>query len=290
MDKNAALQLIECPRDAMQGWPTLIPAADKIRYINALLQVGFHTIDFGSFVSPKAIPQMADTKQVLAGLDLTATRSALLAIVANTRGAGEAVSYDMIRYIGFPFSVSATFQQRNTNSSIEASLVTIEQMQSLCQQRHKELVVYLSMGFGNPYGDPWSEEIVFSWARKVAAIGVQIISLADTVGLATSQQVGRMTSFLMQELPDVTIGVHLHATTLNWYDKVNAAFESGCRRFDGAMRGIGGCPMAGDDLVGNMDTLNLISYFNGQKLKMGLNEAAIEGAVEIADQIFRNTH
>lgn len=290
MDNEPALQLIECPRDAMQGWANLIPTADKVRYINTLLKAGFHTIDFGSFVSHKAIPQMADTREVLSRLDLQATRSALLAIVANKRGAEEAVAYTAIRYLGFPFSVSETFQQRNTNSSISESLKTVADMQELCLQNKKEMVVYLSMGFGNPYGDPWSEEVVFSWAGKLAGLGIQTISLADTVGLATSQQVGQMTAFLRQELPEVTIGVHLHASSLNWYDKVNAAFQAGCRRFDGAIRGIGGCPMAGDELVGNMDTLNLLNFFRQQNIDTAIEQTAIEEAVQIADQIFRTQH
>lgn len=290
MPNSAAIQLIECPRDAMQGWPVQIPTSDKIRYLNALLQVGFHTIDFGSFVSPKAIPQMADTREVLAGLDLRDSRSDLLAIVANLRGATDAVSFEAIRYLGFPFSVSETFQQRNTNSSITESLTTVEQMQALCLQHNKEMVVYLSMGFGNPYGDPWNEEIVFSWAGKIAGLGVKIISLADTVGLATPEQVGRMTKFLIQELPGVQVGVHLHATPKNWREKIAAAAEAGCQRFDGALRGIGGCPMAGDDLVGNMDTLNLSGYFEARQIDTGINHEALAVALAIADEIFRNTH
>lgn len=284
------LQLVECPRDAMQGWPGIIPTATKAAYLNALLKVGFHTIDFGSFVSAKAIPQMADTAAVLALLDRTASRSALLAIIANLRGAETAVAYDAIRYLGFPFSVSETFQQRNTNSSIEESLTTVANCQDLCVQHGKELVVYLSMGFGNPYGDPWSETLVFDWARKLAALGIRTISLADTVGLATPSQVETMTRFLIHELPELTIGVHLHATSGNWKDKVKAAFAAGCRRFDGALKGIGGCPMAGDTLVGNLDTLNLIAFCEQERILLDLNMTALEEAVQLANQIFTVKH
>ncbi|MBZ5855902.1 hydroxymethylglutaryl-CoA lyase [Flavihumibacter profundi] len=290
MPDNDFLQLVECPRDAIQGWTSPISTSDKVRYINALLKAGFHTIDFGSFVSPKAIPQMADTRQVLAGLDMKSSNSALLAIVANTRGAEEAASYEVIRYLGFPFSVSETFQQRNTNSSIEQSLITVEQCQALCVKRNKELVVYLSMGFGNPYGDPWSQEVVFKWAGEIAAMGIKTLSLADTVGLASAGQVEQMTRFLVRELPAVKIGVHLHAAANNWYEKLNAAFSAGCRRFDGAIKGIGGCPMAGDELVGNMDTVNLLSYFAAQKIETGINNKALGECLQIAEEIFRQQH
>lgn len=270
----------------MQGWPFQIPAFQKAAYINALLKVGFHTIDFGSFVSPKAIPQMADTREVLEILDLGASRSALLAIVANLRGAEDAVAYDVIRYLGFPFSVSETFQQRNTNSSIAASLATVEKMQQICGLRNKELVVYLSMGFGNPYGDPWSEEIVYDWAAKLSAMGVNIISLADTVGLADPGQVFSITSRLVQELPSTTIGVHLHASPENWKDKLDAAFRAGCRRFDGALNGIGGCPMAGNTLVGNLKTEDMIGYFKEAGIDTGLNENALQKCSILAKEIF----
>lgn len=286
MTINQQLQLVECPRDSMQGWPFQIPAFQKAAYINALLKVGFHTIDFGSFVSPKAIPQMADTREVLEILDLGASRSALLAIVANLRGAEDAVAYDVIRYLGFPFSVSETFQQRNTNSSIAGSLTTVERIQDICGLRNKELVVYLSMGFGNPYGDAWSEEIVYDWAAKLSAMGVNIISLADTVGLADPDQVFAVTSRLVQELPATTIGVHLHASPDNWKDKLDAAFRAGCRRFDGALNGIGGCPMAGNTLVGNLKTENMIGYFKEAEIDTGLNEIALHKCSILAKEIF----
>lgn len=274
----------------MQGWPMPIPTATKVAYLNALLKVGFHTIDFGSFVSPRAIPQMADTAEVLAQIDRKASHSALLAIIANVRGAATAVAYDAIRYLGFPFSVSETFQQRNTNSGIGESFTTVAQCQDLCSQHDKDLVVYLSMGFGNPYGDPWSEDIVLNWARKISGLGVNTISLADTVGLATAAQVASLTGLLIREFPKLTIGVHLHATADNWEEKVRAAFTAGCRRFDGALKGIGGCPMAGDALVGNLDTLNLISFCRQEAIGLKLNEAALEEALQLANHIFSAKH
>jgi len=285
------VSLVECPRDAMQGWPHLIPTAKKIEYLNALLKVGFDTLDFGSFVSPKAIPQMADTAEVLAGLDTgaktDARRTRLLAIVANFRGAEQAANFEPIDYLGFPFSVSETFQLRNTNKTIDGSLATVEEIQELCLQKDKELVVYLSMGFGNPYGDPWSEEIVFRWADALARLDVKIISLADTVGLATPEQVFSMTDYLVRQLPDRTIGVHLHSTPDGWQAKVDAALQAGCRRFDGALKGIGGCPMAGNELVGNMDSSLMIPYFNSLNLLNNLNESALRTSLNLADSIFQ---
>ncbi|HEY8397589.1 MAG TPA: hydroxymethylglutaryl-CoA lyase [Flavihumibacter sp.] len=280
------LQLIECPRDAMQGWPQLIPSFQKVAYINALLHVGFHTIDVGSFVSPKAIPQMADTREVLEALDMSSTKSALLAIVANARGAQDASSFDCIRYIGFPFSVSETFQRRNTNSTIEHSFGTVEEIQRLAEEKGKELVVYLSMGFGNPYGDPWSEELVLDWAQRIAGLGIRTLSLADTVGIATPEQVGSLTAVLIEELPDVRIGVHLHARPDNWKDKLEAAFNAGCRRFDGALRGIGGCPMAGDQLVGNLDTENIIQFLESRGMDTGIHKTSLQKAALLAKEVF----
>jgi hydroxymethylglutaryl-CoA lyase len=287
MANNDQLQVVECPRDAMQGWPHMISTEQKSEYINALLKVGFHSIDFGSFVSPKAIPQMADTAKVLARLDTEASDSALLAIVANERGATEAASYDVIRYLGFPFSVSETFQQRNTNSSIEDSIQIVDTIQSICIRQNKELVLYLSMGFGNPYGDPWSTDIVYGFAARFAGMGIKTISLADTVGLATPDQVFTMSDHLIKKFPEVRIGVHLHAAPQNWFEKVDAAFRAGCRRFDGALRGVGGCPMAGDELVGNMDTENLVHYLHHQGLDTGLNKEALINCSIMAGEIFR---
>ena len=279
------IKLIECPRDAMQGWKTFIPTEKKIEYINSLLQVGFDTIDFGSFVSAKAIPQMADTKEVLGNLDLGIGKTKLLAIVANERGAEDAVLFDEITYLGFPFSVSEIFQQRNTNSSITESLKRVEAIQELCVKNKKQLVVYLSMGFGNPYTDAWSEEIVFEWAEKLVELDIQILSLADTVGVATAQQVERITKHLIQNLPQTEIGVHLHSTSLNWHEKLEAAYKAGCKRFDGALKGIGGCPMANDELVGNMDTEKMISFFE-QETALHLNKEALQKSLQLAGEIF----
>ncbi len=280
------IKLIECPRDAMQGWKKLIPTGDKIAYINSLLKVGFDTIDFGSFVSPKAIPQMADTADVLRGLEMEVSNSKLLAIVANTRGAQEAVVFNEISYLGFPFSVSETFQQRNTNSSIVQSLGRVEEIQNLCVKTGKELVVYISMGFGNPYGDPYDEEIVFEWVNKLVAMDIGIISLADTVGVATPVQVYDMTSFLVESLPGIEIGVHLHSTPANWQEKLEAAVKAGCKRFDGALKGIGGCPMADDELVGNMNTELMTGYFESRGILPGLNKEALAESIQIAGEIF----
>ena len=284
---NTAIKLIECPRDAMQGWKHFIPTPQKIAYINALLKVGFDTIDFGSFVSPKAIPQMADTAEVIGNLELGGSRSKLLAIIANERGATDAVVYDAIHYLGFPFSVSETFQIRNTNSTIAASLARVEEIQNLCIKNSKELVVYISMGFGNPYGDVYDESIVFEWVNKLVEMDIRIISLADTVGLATADQVHRVTKHLVDALPDIEIGVHLHSTALHWKQKVDAALQAGCKRFDGALKGIGGCPMADDELVGNMDSELMIPYFEALHLLKGLNQEALEQCSKMAAAIFR---
>ena len=286
MQNHQSIKLVECPRDAMQGWHEFIPTVDKIRYLNTLLKVGFHTIDFGSFVSPKAIPQMADTIEVLENLDLSNTTSKLLAIVANKRGAEDATAFNQIDFLGFPFSISETFQQRNTNTSIEQSFTQVLDIQDLCVRNNKKLVIYISMGFGNPYGDPYHEEMVFEWANKLANIGVDIISLADTVGLATPEQIERTTKFLIQSMPNVEVGVHLHSTPINWRQKTEAAFNAGCLRFDGAINGIGGCPMAGDNLVGNMNTNLMIDFFNEKEISLNLNASKLADTVQIATEIF----
>ena len=283
---NRQLKLIECPRDAMQGWPHFIPTEKKIEYINALLLVGFDTIDFGSFVSPKAIPQMADTGEVIRNLELGGSTSKLLAIIANERGAEDAVIFDEITYLGFPFSVSETFQLRNTNSTIAQSVDRVEEIQNLCIKNKKELVVYISMGFGNPYGDVYNEEIVFNWVTKLVAMDIKIISLADTVGLATKEQVFSITKNLVDLLPETEIGVHLHSTAANWKEKVDAALQAGCKRFDGALKGIGGCPMADDELVGNMDTELMIPYFNELNLLNNINMDALKKCSQLAAEIF----
>jgi len=286
MADASTISLVECPRDAMQGWPHFIATENKIRYINALLKVGFDTIDFGSFVSPKAIPQMADTKAVLKGLQLNAQSSKLLAIVANTRGAAEAVQFDEITYLGFPFSVSPTFQIRNTNATIEESLIRVDEIQNLCINHNKQLVLYLSMGFGNPYGDAYNQEILLHWAAEMVNRNIHIISLADTVGVATPQQISFALETLIPAYPATTFGVHLHSTKSNWQEKLQAAVEAGCTRFDGALKGIGGCPMAQDDLVGNMDSELMIPYLQEQQILPALNKEALQESLQIAAEIF----
>jgi len=280
------LKLIECPRDAMQGWKKMIPAELKAEYINSRLRVGFDTIDFGSFVSAKAIPQMADTKEVIEKLDMGNISSKLLAIIANSRGAEEAAAFNQITYLGFPFSISETFQQRNTNSSIQESLKRVDDILTICAKNDKIPVIYISMGFGNPYGDPYSEEVVMQWVNTIAGMGVKIISLADTVGLATAEQVYAVTHHVIKNLPDCEIGVHLHSSPVNWKEKVDAALKAGCVRFDGALKGIGGCPMAGNDLVGNMNTELMISYLEEKKLISGLNKEALQKSLNLASNIF----
>jgi hydroxymethylglutaryl-CoA lyase len=288
MNENKNISLIECPRDAMQGWKHFIPTEKKIEYISSLLKVGFDTLDFGSFVSPKSIPQMADTKEVIKGLKPDAKSSKLLAIIANTRGAQDAADYDEISFLGFPFSVSQTFQLRNTNSTIEESLKRVEEITNICVNKNKELVIYISMGFGNPYGDPYSEEIVFDWVNKIAGLDIKIISLADTVGLATPEQVFSITNYLINKLPGHEIGVHLHSAATNWKAKVDAALRAGCKRFDGALKGIGGCPMADDELVGNMDTELMIPYFEQLGFLKNINKEALQKSSLLASEIFLN--
>ncbi|OYU55638.1 MAG: hydroxymethylglutaryl-CoA lyase [Chitinophagaceae bacterium BSSC1] len=273
----------------MQGWPHAIATADKIRYLNSLMKVGFHSLDFGSFVSPKAIPQMADTAMVLEGLDQSlVAKNQLLAIVANLRGAQTAMDYSAIQYIGFPFSLSPTFQLRNTNSSMEQSLETVQQIQLLCQANKKQLVLYLSMGFGNPYGDPYSSNLLIEWTETMAAMGIQIISLADTVGMASAQAIYNALAALVPRFSTTTIGVHLHSSANSFQEKIQAALDGGCQRIDGAIRGIGGCPMAQDQLVGNMDTLQLIPYLSAKGINLPINELALSEAMMIADQIFES--
>ena len=281
------IHLVECPRDAMQGWKQFIPTVKKAEYINSLLKVGFDTIDFGSFVSPKAIPQMADTREVIGQLSMVNSKSKLLAIIANVRGAEEAVVFDEITYLGFPFSISPTFQQRNTNSTIEESLQRVEDIQELCIKNLKQLVIYISMGFGNPYGDIYNEEIVMQWVEKIKEAGIKIISMADTVGLAKPEQVSSILDALIPKYPDVQFGVHLHSTPASWKEKIEAALQAGCKRFDGALKGIGGCPMANDELVGNMDTELMIPYFEEKDLLAEIDKDALKEALIIANQIFQ---
>ncbi|MDZ7900848.1 MAG: hydroxymethylglutaryl-CoA lyase [Arcicella sp.] len=278
------VKITECPRDAMQGWANWIPTEKKIQYINQLLKVGFDTLDFGSFVSPKAIPQMADTSQVYEALDESDTK--LLAIVANLRGAENAVDFSKIKYLGFPFSISETFQQRNTNSSIDESFKTVEAIQNLCQSSGKELVIYFSMGFGNPYGDVFNPEIVVHWAEKMNGLGIKIIALSDTVGVADAQIITELYSTLIPTYPQIEFGAHFHATNQNWQMKIQTAFEAGCRRFDGAIGGFGGCPMAEDELVGNINTQNMIQFFDNQRVEIGLNKTEFMKSVEMSYSVF----
>lgn len=280
------LKLIECPRDAMQGIHDFIPTEKKVAYINQLLKVGFDTIDFGSFVSPKAIPQMADTAAVLAQLDLTNTKSKLLAIVANSRGALDAAEYDEISYLGYPFSISETFQQRNTNASIQESLKRVEEIQDICARNRKQLVVYISMAFGNPYGDKWNSDIAITWTEKLHQLGIRIIALSDTIGVSNKENINYLFSNLIPAFKDVEFGAHLHTTPDTWQEKIEAAYNAGCRRFDGAIKGFGGCPMAADKLTGNMPTENMISYFEERKINTGLDLSAFSESVKLAAQTF----
>jgi hydroxymethylglutaryl-CoA lyase len=283
---KSTIDLVECPRDALQGWKADIPNDLIVRYLNTLLKVGFHTLDFGSFVSAKAMPQMADTDEILYSLDLSNTKTKLLAIIANTRGAEEAAAHTNIDYLGFPFSVSDTFQLRNTNSTIEQSLIRVQEIQEICEKNGKKLVIYISMAFGNPYGDPYSEAIVFKWVEKMIRMGIETISLADTVGVATPEQVYEITRMLVSVLPNTEIGVHLHSRRHNWKEKIDAALKAKCRRFDGALKGIGGCPMANDDLVGNMNTELLVPYFEELQLLQGIDKVALSEASALANEIF----
>jgi len=280
------VKLIECPRDAMQGWKKIIPTQKKISYINQLLKVGFDTIDFGSFVSPKAIPQMADTKEVIKGLELANTQSKLLAIVANQRGAEDAVVYDQISYVGFPFSISPTFQLLNTNSTIEESLKRVAAIQNVCIKHKKKLVVYISMGFGNPYGDAHNQEIIENYVDKILSLGIDIISMADTVGLASPLQISKVMKPLITQYKMVEFGVHLHSYAGSWLEKISAALHEDCFRFDGALKGIGGCPMANNELVGNIDTELLIPFFKVRGLLNDLNMEELAVSSRMASEIF----
>ncbi len=281
------VKLIECPRDAMQGITShFIPTEVKARYINSLLKVGFDTIDFGSFVSPKAIPQMRDTAQVLAKLDIDKTQSKLLAIVANVRGANDASKFEEIDYLGYPFSISENFQMRNTSKTIEQSIVILNEILNIAATKNKKVVAYLSMGFGNPYGDPWNVDIVADWTKKLAAMGVKILSLSDTIGSSTPKIIDLLFSNLIPMYPNIEFGAHLHTTPTSWFEKVNAAYKAGCSRFDGAIKGYGGCPMAKDELTGNMPTEKLISYFNQQKAITHIQAMSFESAYNEALKIF----
>jgi len=284
------IKIIECPRDAMQGIRPFIPTERKVDYIQALLRVGFDTIDFGSFVSPKAIPQMVDTAEVLAQLDLSQTKSKLLAIIANTQGAELASVHKEIQYLGFPFSISENFQMRNTHKTIAESLVTLQEILNIADKSNKEVVTYISMGFGNPYGDPWNVEIVGEWTEKLAKMGVKILSLSDTIGSSTPEVIDYLFSNLIPKYPTIEFGAHLHTTPDKWHEKINAAYKAGCRRYDGAIQGFGGCPMAKDDLTGNMPTEKMLSYFTQQKADTNTSPMSFESAYNVASRLFGEFH
>ena len=284
------VKLIECPRDAMQGIRDFIPTEKKVQYIQSLLRCGFDTIDFGSFVSPKAIPQMKDTAEVLSSLDLSRTKSQLLAIVANTRGANDAAQHEQIDYLGYPFSISENFQMRNTHKTIAESVEVLQEILNIADASGKEVVAYLSMGFGNPYGDPWNVDIVGEWTEKLSAMGVKILSLSDTVGTSTPEIIDYLFSNLIPKYPNIEFGAHLHTTPSKWHEKVDAAYKAGCRRFDGAIQGFGGCPMAKDELTGNMPSEKMLSYFNAAKADSGIKMTSFESAYNEASKVFNAYH
>ena len=284
------VKIIECPRDAMQGIKSFIPTELKAKYIQSLLGCGFDTVDFGSFVSPKSIPQMVDTAEVLSMLDLSRTTSKLLAIVANVRGAQTAVAHKEIHYLGYPFSISENFQMRNTHKTIEQSVEIVREILHIAKDNNKEVVTYISMGFGNPYGDPWNVDIVGEWTEKLAEMGVRILSLSDTVGTSTPENIEYLFSNLIPKYPEIEFGAHLHTTPSKWHEKVEAAFRSGCRRFDGAVQGFGGCPMAKDELTGNMPTEKMLSYFTAQKVDSNVHWMAFEAAYNKATELFSIYH
>ena len=284
------VKIVECPRDAMQGIREFIPTEAKIRYLQALLGCGFDTLDFGSFVSPRAIPQMADTAQVLSGLDLSRTSTRLLAIVANVRGAEDAVRHPEIRYLGYPFSISENFQMRNTHKTIAESLKILTEILEFARAHDKEVVTYISMGFGNPYGDPWDAGIVSDWTRRLVDMGVGILSLSDTIGSSDPETISGLFSELIPAYPEVEFGAHLHTHPRSWKEKVQAAWESGCRRFDGAVQGFGGCPMAKDELTGNMPTEKMLSFFTSRQVDTGVRWMAFEAAYNKATEIFTRYH
>jgi hydroxymethylglutaryl-CoA lyase len=284
------IKIIECPRDAMQGIKTFIPTEKKVKYIQSLLNCGFDTVDFGSFVSPRAIPQMVDTAEVLSQLDLSKTTSKLLAIVANVRGAKDASMYNSIDYLGYPFSISENFQMRNTHKTIAESVTTLEEILRIAGDSGKEVVTYISMGFGNPYGDPWNVEVVGQWTEKLARMGVKILSLSDTVGSSTPEVIDYLFSNLIPKFPEIEFGAHLHTIPSKWHEKVDAAYKAGCRRFDGAVQGFGGCPMAKDELTGNMPTEKMLSYFTAVKADTKVNWMAFEAAFNKASDLFSSHH
>lgn len=280
------ISLVECPRDAMQGWERFIPTEQKVAYLNSLLKVGFDVLDFGSFVSPKAIPQLADTKDVVPQLNMADTNTKLLAIIANTRGANDAVVFDEITYLGFPFSISETFQLRNTNKTIAESLKHVEEIQNLCVQRNKEMVVYISMGFGNPYGDEYNAEVAIKWVGQLAQLGIKTIAMADTVGVAQPDNIEYIYKSLIPEFTDINIGAHFHSTVETWEEKIQTAYDSGCLSFDSAIKGIGGCPMAEDELVGNIATERLVEWCQRKEIPLSLDMDAFNQSLLMASDVF----
>ena len=286
MKPAETLKLIECPRDAMQGLSRFISTEDKIAYLNLLLKAGFHTLDFGSFVSPKAVPQMADTPTVLKGLDLSSSQTKLLAIIANLRGADNALSHEAINCLGYPFSISETFQKRNTNAGIDASLSTVEELLLKCSKANKTAVIYLSMAFGNPYGEAWNEELAGKWTKELVERGASVIALSDTIGAAEPESIARLYTHVSSQFPETEFGVHLHSLPHNWREKVDAAYQAGCRRFDSALKGFGGCPMAADTLTGNIATENVIAFLAENNEDPGLDMTMFQKALDYSAKIF----
>ena len=290
MPRLPKIKLTECPRDAMQGIKQFIPTEKKIAYINQLLKVGYHCIDFGSFVSHEVIPQMADTAEVLKGLTLNSDSAKLISIIANERGADDACQFDEIKYLGFPFSVSETFQKRNTNSDIKEAEKRVAYISNLASKHNKEVILYVSMGFGNPYNDPYSPEIVAEWVEKLSAFGIKVFMLSDTIGVAKPKIISYLFSSLIAAYPQLEFGAHFHTAPHNWKEKLDAAFQSGCVRFDAAIKGFGGCPMAKDELIGNMPTENLLNYFHPQDFGEHFSVTQFEAALRMAVSIFPNEH
>ncbi len=280
------IKVVECPRDAMQGWKVFIPTECKARYINQLLKVGFDTLDFGSFVSPKAIPQMRDTAEVLKRLELPQSRTKLLAIVANQRGVEEAGQFEEIAYLGYPLSISERFQLRNTHKTIAESFASLDAMQNVAIEHDKQMVVYLSMGFGNPYGEPWCLDLLAEWAERLIQSGIRIIALSDTIGVSQKEDIAAVYESLILQYPQVEFGAHLHSRPETWREKINAAYQAGCRRFDTAIRGLGGCPMAKDDLVGNMPTEKVVQYMDERGMTSKLDKRELERAYTLSEQVF----
>mgnify|MGYP001594061227 FL=1 len=281
------MKLIECPRDAMQGIVNFIPTELKIKYINQLLKVGFDTIDFGSFVSHRLVPQLKDTSEVLSSLDLSRTKSKLLSIVANVKGASEACFHNEIDYLGFPLSVSEEFQKRNTNKSIADALISVEKIQNLCINNNKEMVVYLSMAFGNPYGENYHPDMIASLTQNLSKLNIQTVSLSDTIGVLNNKNISQLFAILTNDFSDIEFGAHFHSKKYEWREKIESAYVNGCRRFDVALNGFGGCPMAKDDLVGNIATENLATYF---KDEIEINKEEFAKSLQLASKVFKLKH